>query len=103
MYTKHQSKTLFSILAKFLVIAITLESLFLQTKYLLAEELPEETSEEVINSTPEETVVETGDAVSILELNNEANTNIIENSTEESTTTPQEEAIEKFLGLEDTL
>src|SRR3989338_1254133 len=103
MYTKHQSKTLFSILAKFLVIAITLESLFLQTKYLLAEELPEETSEEVINSTPEETVVETGDAVSILELNNEANTNIIENSTEESTTTPQEEAIEEFLGLEDTL
>ena len=40
MYTTHQKGTLFALLTKLLVIAIMLESLFLQTRFSAAEELP---------------------------------------------------------------
>ena len=121
MYTTHQKGTLFATLTKLLVIAIILESLFLQTRFSSAEELPAEITEEVVTETPAETVteatdetpgetvVETGNAASILELDNEANTTITDNVQTEpidgdpTPPTPIEEAIEEFFGDDDTL
>ena len=105
MYTTHQKGTLFALLTKLLVIAIMLESLFLQTRFSAAEELPAE----VVDESPEETVIETGNAASILELDNEANTTITDNvvgeptDTDPTPPTPIEEAIEEFFGDDDTL